>query len=180
MPKFRQICRGLDIYIGNTCIYPQEQDYAAAAHAAAFGANMLPTTISSGFPLPHNSVAFGHVTSSPSGGNGSSYNGGTTPTNSSNSNATTNGGGTAGPGGTGGSGGGGAGGGGGGGGVGGHQFSFASPTAAPSGKEGWYLSIAWQAAIHLCLTVALSPPLCSQFRIELVDVQRGFQFIAAE
>jgi len=72
------------------------------------------------------------------------------------------------------------GGGGGGGGVGGHQFSFASPTAAPSGKEGWYLSIAWQAAIHLCLTVALSPPLCSQFRIELVDVQRGFQFIAAE
>ncbi|XP_032571367.1 protein dead ringer isoform X1 [Drosophila sechellia] len=115
-----------------------EQDYAAAAHAAAFGANMLPTTISSGFPLPHNSVAFGHVTSAPSGGNGSSYNGGTTPTNSSNSNATTNGGGTAGPGGTGGSGGGGAGGGGGGGGgagVGGQQFSFASPTAAPSGKE---------------------------------------------
>ncbi|XP_017123540.1 protein dead ringer isoform X2 [Drosophila elegans] len=117
-----------------------EQDYAAAAHAAAFGANMLPTTISSGFPLPHNSVAaaaaaasFGHVTSAPSGGNGSSYNGGTTTTPSSNSNPATNGGGNSGPGGTGGSGGGG--GGGGGGGVGGHQFSFASPTAVPSGKE---------------------------------------------
>ncbi|KAH8401227.1 hypothetical protein KR009_003926 [Drosophila setifemur] len=85
-----------------------EQDYAAAAHAAAFGANMLPTTISSGFPLPHNSVAaaaaaasFGHVTSAPSGGNGNSYNGG----------------------------------GGGVGGVVGHPFSFASPSAAPSGKE---------------------------------------------
>ncbi|XP_044316176.1 protein dead ringer isoform X3 [Drosophila rhopaloa] len=113
-----------------------EQDYAAAAHAAAFGANMLPTTISSGFPLPHNSVAaaaaaasFGHVTSTPSGGNGGSYNGGTNTTPSSNSNAATNGGGNSGPGGTGGSGGGG------GGGVGSHQFSFASPTAAPSGKE---------------------------------------------
>ncbi|XP_017040692.1 protein dead ringer isoform X2 [Drosophila ficusphila] len=115
-----------------------EQDYAAAAHAAAFGANMLPTTISSGFPLPHNSVAaaaaaasFGHVTSAPSGGgnSGGSYNGGTTTTPSSNSNPATNGGGNSGPGGTGGSGGGG-------GGVGGgHQFSFASPTAAPSGKE---------------------------------------------
>ncbi|XP_016947564.1 protein dead ringer isoform X2 [Drosophila biarmipes] len=114
-----------------------EQDYAAAAHAAAFGANMLPTTISSGFPLPHNSVAaaaaaasFGHVTSAPSGGsgNGGSYNGGTTTTPSSNP-AATNGGGSSGPGGTGGSGGGG------GGGAGGHQFSFASPTAAPSGKE---------------------------------------------
>ncbi|XP_044316174.1 protein dead ringer isoform X2 [Drosophila rhopaloa] len=114
----------------------KEQDYAAAAHAAAFGANMLPTTISSGFPLPHNSVAaaaaaasFGHVTSTPSGGNGGSYNGGTNTTPSSNSNAATNGGGNSGPGGTGGSGGGG------GGGVGSHQFSFASPTAAPSGKE---------------------------------------------
>ncbi|XP_017073134.1 protein dead ringer isoform X2 [Drosophila eugracilis] len=116
-----------------------EQDYAAAAHAAAFGANMLPTTINSGFPLPHNSVAaaaaaasFGHVTSAPSGGNGGSYNGGTNTTPSSNSNAASNGGGNSGPGGTGGSGGGG---GGGGVGVGGHQFSFASPTSAPSGKE---------------------------------------------
>ncbi|KAH8347708.1 hypothetical protein KR084_000308 [Drosophila pseudotakahashii] len=115
-----------------------EQDYAAAAHAAAFGANMLPTTISSGFPLPHNSVAaaaaaasFGHVTSAPSGGNGSSYNGGTTTTSSSNQAATNGGGSSSGPGGTGGSGGGG----GGGGGAGAHQFSFASPTAAPSGKE---------------------------------------------
>ncbi|XP_017024763.1 protein dead ringer isoform X2 [Drosophila kikkawai] len=115
-----------------------EQDYAAAAHAAAFGANMLPTTINSGFPLPHNSVAaaaaaasFGHVTSAPSGGN-SYNNGGTTTTASSNSNPSSNGGGagTAGGGGaaTGTGGSGNASGG-------GHPFSFASPTAAPSGKE---------------------------------------------
>jgi len=146
---------------------------------------MLPTTISSGFPLPHNSVAaaaaaasFGHVTSAPSGGNGngSSYNGGTTTTPSSNP-ATTNGGGNSGPGGTGGSGGGG----GGGGGAGAHQFSFASPTAAPSGKEGWYLIYRVAAGDpFVLLTVALSPPLCSQFRIQLVDVQRGLQFIATE
>ncbi|KAH8362571.1 hypothetical protein KR200_007159 [Drosophila serrata] len=112
-----------------------EQDYAAAAHAAAFGANMLPTTINSGFPLPHNSVAaaaaaasFGHVTSAPSGG--SNYNGGTTTTPSSNSNPSSNGGGGAG---TAGGGGGGTSSGGNSGG--GHPFSFASPTAAPSGKE---------------------------------------------
>ncbi|XP_023177339.2 protein dead ringer isoform X2 [Drosophila hydei] len=59
-----------------------EQDYAAAAHAAAFGANMLPTTISSAFPLAHNSVAaaaaaasFGHAASA-TASNGASYNGG--------------------------------------------------------------------------------------------------------
>ncbi|KAH8275180.1 hypothetical protein KR026_001472 [Drosophila bipectinata] len=119
-----------------------EQDYAA--HAAAFGANMLPTTISSGFPLPHNSVAaaaaaasFGHVTSAPSSGGGYNNNGsgvGTNTTPSSNNNSATNGG-NSGAGGAGAGGAGGGGGGGGGGGVGGHPFSFASPSAAPSGKE---------------------------------------------
>ncbi|KAL7736542.1 hypothetical protein ACLKA6_015190 [Drosophila palustris] len=57
-----------------------EQDYAAAAHAAAFGANMLPTTISSAFPpLPHNSVAAAAAAASfgpvPPASNGASYNG---------------------------------------------------------------------------------------------------------
>ncbi|XP_034479189.1 protein dead ringer isoform X2 [Drosophila innubila] len=56
-----------------------EQDYAAAAHAAAFGANMLPTTISSAFPLPHNSVAAAAAAASfaplPPASNGATYNG---------------------------------------------------------------------------------------------------------
>lgn len=141
----------------------QEQDYAAAAHAAAFGVNMLPTTISSAFPLPHNSVAaaaaaatFGHAAvqapSVQSASNGGSYNGAGAGTG-----AGTGAGGAAGTGasgtGTGASAnsGAGAGGTGGGGGAGtgagntnstnsannGHAFSFASPTA-PSAKEGWY------------------------------------------
>lgn len=139
----------------------QEQDYAAAAHAAAFGVNMLPTTISSAFPLPHNSVAaaaaaatFGHAAvqapSVQSASNGGSYNGAGAGTA-----AGTGAGGAAGTGASGtgasansGAGGGGTGGGGGAGtGAGntnstnsannGHAFSFASPTA-PSAKEGWY------------------------------------------
>lgn len=142
----------------------QEQDYAAAAHAAAFGVNMLPTTISSAFPLPHNSVAaaaaaatFGHAAvqapSVQSASNGGSYNGAGAGTG-----AGTGAGGAAGTGASGtgtgasansGTGGGGTGGGGGGAGTGagntnstnsannGHAFSFASPTA-PSAKEGWY------------------------------------------
>lgn len=141
----------------------QEQDYAAAAHAAAFGVNMLPTTISSAFPLPHNSVAaaaaaatFGHAAvqapSVQSASNGGSYNGAGAGTG-----AGTGAGGAAGTGASGtgtgasansGAGGGGTGGGGGAGtGAGntnstnsannGHAFSFASPTA-PSAKEGRY------------------------------------------
>ncbi|EDW85610.1 uncharacterized protein Dwil_GK23065 [Drosophila willistoni] len=116
-----------------------EQDYAAAAHAAAFGANMLPTTISSAFPLPHNSVAAvaaAAATFAPTSvSNGASYNGGGGGNSISANNTTTNGA----PGG----------GGGGGGSVSGtssmsgavstgggsHPFSFASPTAAPSAKE---------------------------------------------
>ncbi|XP_022225477.2 protein dead ringer isoform X2 [Drosophila obscura] len=141
-----------------------EQDYAAAAHAAAFGANMLPTTISSGFTLPHNSVAaaaaaasFGHVATAPTASNGGSYNGGvmlggggaggggtTTTTPSSGSNPATNGGSHSVSNNSNishnnnnsNSGGGGGGGPGGGGGGGGHPFSFASPTAvAGGGKE---------------------------------------------
>lgn len=140
----------------------QEQDYAAAAHAAAFGVNMLPTTISSAFPLPHNSVAaaaaaatFGHAAvQAPSvqvASNGGSYNGAAAGGGAA---AGAGGAGAAGTGATGtgasansGTGGGGTGGGGGGAGAGntnstnsnnnGHAFSFASPTA-PSAKEGWY------------------------------------------
>ncbi|XP_068143787.1 protein dead ringer isoform X3 [Drosophila tropicalis] len=116
----------------------QEQDYAAAAHAAAFGANMLPTTISSAFPLPHNSVAAvaaAAATFAPTASNGASYNGGGGG-NSIANNTTTNG--T--PGGGGGSGSGtgsmsGAGVGSVSTGGGSHPFSFASPTAAPSAKE---------------------------------------------
>lgn len=142
----------------------QEQDYAAAAHAAAFGVNMLPTTISSAFPLPHNSVAaaaaaatFGHAAvQAPSvqvASNGGSYNGA-----AAGAGAAVGGAGGAGAAGTGSTGtgtgasansgtGGGGTAGGGGGGAGntnssnstnnGHAFSFASPTA-PSAKEGWY------------------------------------------
>ncbi|XP_030386561.1 protein dead ringer isoform X2 [Scaptodrosophila lebanonensis] len=62
-------------------------DYAAAAHAAAFGANMLPTTINSAFPLPHNSVvaaaaaSFGHGHATSGLGTTSSTNGSTAATN---------------------------------------------------------------------------------------------------
>ncbi|XP_002018229.2 protein dead ringer isoform X2 [Drosophila persimilis] len=125
-----------------------EQDYAAAAHAAAFGANMLPTTISPGFTLPHNSVAaaaaaasFGHVASAPTASNGGSYNGGvmgggTTTTPSSGNNPATNGGSHSVSNNNNSSSGGGGGGGGagpGGGTGGGHPFSFASPTAVAGG-----------------------------------------------
>ncbi|BFG06252.1 protein dead ringer [Drosophila madeirensis] len=122
-----------------------EQDYAAAAHAAAFGANMLPTTISSGFTLPHNSVAaaaaaasFGHVATAPTASNGGSYNGGgvATPTTGSNAAATNGGSHNSHNSSSGGGGGAGPGGGNGNGNAGGHPFSFASPTAVAGGGGG--------------------------------------------
>ncbi|XP_033149014.1 protein dead ringer isoform X2 [Drosophila busckii] len=109
-------------------------DYAAAAHAAAFGANMLPTTINSAFPLPHNTVAaaaaaasFGHANNVATASNGSSYNGAATTGAAAAAAAPATGAGVASNAGAAGGGGATAAGN-------GHAFSFASPTA-PSAKE---------------------------------------------
>lgn len=138
----------------NILFHPQEQDYAAAAHAAAFGQNLLPTSLNTAFSLPPTTMAqFEHRVQSlavqadggGSGGNAGVSNGNTQSAQHSGGNSVsgsgaaclTNGGSGLLGSGAGGGGGGGGGAGVAGGGSGGSHggFSFTSPTA-PTSKDG--------------------------------------------